>query len=358
MNALHVAYADVPSFYAAVERLDDPGLRARPVIVGGSPQKRGRVQSASAEALSSGVRLGMAIDAVHRLCPSAALVRTNMKRYREVSSLLHSTLREASRGIEVDGLAGAYLELSAAGPTNEVHARALAQRLVECVHDEVGLSLRVGIAPVKFLARLAAWESGQDGIHCVDAGDVAAFLSPLPPDRLPGVGAKTRATLAEMEIATIGKLLALDPLEVEARLGSHGRRILAYARGEDGSRVRTAPHPKSLSHEFTFDEPVLERGVVESCLARLCHSAEGSLRQQRLCARRVAIKVRYAEGETATRTRTLLRPICSAAEIHSAALRLLDRTETGMRPLHLIGIALAGLGPEHEPDAQLDLFGP
>jgi len=356
MNALRVGYADVPSFYAAVERMDDPGLRARPVIVGGSPQKRGRVQSASPEALSSGVTLGMVVDAAHDLCPSAALVRTNMKRYREVSSLLHIALREASQGIEIDGLAGAYLELSQSSSPDETQARELAQRLAEHVREQVGLPLRVGIAPVKFLARLAALESGPGGVRCIDLGDVAAFLSPLAPERLPGVGAKTRAILAEMEIATIGRLLDLDPLEVEVRLGRHGRRILAYARGEDESRIRTAPHPKSLSHEFTFDEPVLERDAVESCLARLCQTAEGSLRQQRLCAKRIAIKVRYAEGETATRTRTLLRPILSAAEMHSAALRLLDRTETGRRPLHLIGIALAGLGPEPEPDAQLNLF--
>lgn len=357
MTSLRVAYADVPCFYASVERMDDPGLRARPVIVGGSPQKRGRVQSASPEALSCGVTLGMPIDDVPALCPDAALLRTNMKRYREVSSLLHAALREATQGIEVDGLAGAYLEFSSQGPVDEAQARTLARQLAEHVRGEVGLPLRVGIAPVKFLARLAALESGVEGVRCVAAGDVAAFLSPLAPERLPGVGVKTQAILGDMQIETIGRLLDLDPRQIESRLGSHGRRILAYARGEDESRVRTAPHPKSLSHEFTFEEAVLEREVVESCLARLCQTAEGSLRQQRLCARRVAIKVRYAEGKTATRTRTLLRPILSAAEIHSAALRLLDRTETGRRPLELIGVALAELGPEPEPDAQLNLFG-
>ena len=351
-----MAYAEVPTFYVSVERQDDPALRARPVIVGGDPHKRGKVQSASHEALARGVTLGMAVEDVHQMCPEALLLRTNMKRYREISSLLHSALRGSCQGIEIDGLAGAYLELEPAALRDAESARAAAKQLSDRVREELGLPLRVGIAPVKFLARLAALESGPEGVRCLADLDVADFLSPLPAERLPGVGAKTRATFADMKIATIGELLALDVAGVEERLGRHGRRILAYARGEDEARVRTAPHPKSLSHDFTFDEPVLERAAVESCLARLCEAAEEGLRQQRLCARRVAIKLRYEEGKTATRTRTLLRPILDAGEIHFAALRLLDRTEAGRIPLRLIGIALGGLGPEPEPDAQLELF--
>ncbi|MCP4036747.1 MAG: DNA polymerase IV [bacterium] len=357
MSASKLAYAEVPSFYASVERLDDPGLRARPVVVGGSPHKRGRVQSASPEALSSGVVVGMETDDVAQVCPDAVLVRTNMKRYREISSLLHGVLREVAHGIEVDGLAGAYLELSAQQLRDEGQARALAQRLCERVRDAIGLPLRVGIAPVKFLAKVAAHESEPFDVRLVDTGDVAGFLSQLPLDRLPGVGPKTQAVFEQMSIETVGQLLARDPVEVEDRLGSHGRRILAYARGEDEAPVRTAPHPKSLSHEFTFEQPEVERSAIDSCLARLCQTAENSLRPQRLCAGRVAVKLRYAEGETTTRTRTLSRPVLSAAEMHSAALRLLDRTEAGRRPLHRIGIALTSLGPEPEPDAQLDLFG-
>lgn len=354
--AYRVAYAEVPLFYVSVERQDDPALRAQPVIVGGDPHKRGKVQSASREALSCGVTLGMPVEDVHRLCPEAHLLRTNMKRYREVSSLLHSSLRGGCRGIETNGLAGAYLELAPEALRDAESARSAAKQLADRVRDELGLPLRVGIAPVKFLARLASLESGDEGVRCVAVDEVADFLSPLPAERLPGVGAKTRATLADMQIETIGELLARDVAGIDDRLGSHGRRILAYARGEDEAQVRTAPHPKSLSHDFTFAEPVLERAAVESCLARLCTMAEAGLRQQRLCARRVAIKLRYVEGKNATRTRTLLRPILDAGEMHLAALRLLDRTETGRIPLRLIGISLGGLGPEPEPDAQLDLF--
>jgi DNA polymerase-4 len=356
VSSYRVAYVRVPSFYATVEQLDHPELRARPVVVGGSPGKRGKVQSASSDALAQGVVEGMAVEDVASVCPEAALLRTNMKRYREVASLLQISLREVSQGIEVDGLSGAYLELIGDAQGEEGQARALAQQLIDAVRDALGLPLQVGIAPVKFLAQLVAQEVDASGVHCISASEVDAFLAPLPLARLPGVGAKTRACLATMQIETIGEMLRLDARVVEAELGKHGRRILAYARGEDDSRVRTALHPKTLSHEFTFEEPVRERAHVESQLATLCQIAEGGLRKQRLCATKVAVKIRYAEGKTATRTRTLVRPVLSASEIHSAAIRLLDRTEVGVLPLALVGIALAGLGPEPEPDPQLDLF--
>ena len=348
------------SFYASVERLEDPGLRARPTLVGGNPQKGGKVQSASLEALECGVAIGMTCERALELCPDAVLRPTHMKRYREISSLLHTALRKVTDGIEIDGLAGAYFdvshEVSIAG--GEDRGREIASELRAMVRNELGLQLRVGIAPVKFMARLAAQEPNEEGFRFVADTDVASFLSGLSPERLPGVGAKTQSALARLRIDTVGKLLEMDPREVEAQLGTHGRRILAYARGEDESRVRTAAHRKTLSHEVTFDVPVLDRSAVEQQLAQLCKTAESGLRQQHLCAARVAIKLRFGTEKPATRSRKLMRPIESAAEIHAAAMRLLDRTEVGLRPLALLGIALAGLEPptEVEAAAQLDLF--
>jgi DNA polymerase-4 len=184
----------------------------------------------------------------------------------------------------------------------------------------------------------------------------AAFLAALSPSRLPGVGAKTQAIFRSLEVETVAELLALEPRLLDEKLGNHGRRILAYARGEDDSEVRSAPHPKSLSHESTFDAPQVERGELEGLLRRLCQSAETSMRQRGLRAGRVAVKVRYEDHETTTRTRTLRRPVFRSAEIYAAAERLLDRTQAGIRPIELIGIALSALAPEHEPDPQLDLF--
>ena len=355
-----IAYVEVSSFYASVERLDDPGLRGRPTLVGGSPKKAGKVQSASLEAIESGVTVGMACERALELCSNAALVPTNMKRYREVSSLLLIALRKETEGIEADGLSGAYLEVPASHAAADEQAVALdlAARLQARVRDELGLLLSVGIAPVKFLARLAAEEQSESRIHCIAESDVASFLASQPVERLPGVGAKTRTQLSEMRVKTVAELLALSPRKVEASLGRHGQRILAYARGEDDSRVRTALHQKTLSHEMTFDKPIVERAAVEALLTRLCQTAETSLRQQQLFAARVAIKLRFGPGKPETRSRKLVRPIGSAAEILAAASKLLDRTEVGRRPLELLGIALAGLGPptETEATAQLDLF--
>ena len=357
---MRVGYAKVPSFYAAVERLDDPGLRARPVLVGGNPDKGGKVQSATHEALEAGVEVGMLCERALALCPDAALCPTNMKRYRELSVLLQTSLRQVTEGIEGDGLAGAYFDIAAGSDhdDDEEDERTFARRMVKAVREDLGLGLRVGVAPVKFLARLAAEEPDDDGFRFVANDQVAAFLSVLSPERLPGVGVKTRATLASLRIQTVEQLLKLDPREVENHLGAHGRRILGYARGEDEARIRTAAHRKTLSHEVTFEEPVAKRSAIEPRLAELCQTVEAGLRQQQLCASRVAIKLRYGAGKPETRSRKLVRPIVDAAEIYSAAKRLLDRTEVGQRPVTLLGVALAGLAPpaEIEATAQLDLF--
>jgi DNA polymerase-4 len=351
-----VAYAVVPSFYASVERVDDPSLRARPVIVGGNPSKRGKVQSATDDALKSGVCVGMLVSEAVALCPDAIVSLTNMKRYRAVSSLLHSCMRNAIAALEADGLDAAYLELQRSDASDLTSARRFARLLCRRVREELGLPLKLGIAPLKYLARIAAQECGDEDFCFIAPGEEREFLYSLAPDRLPGVGAKTLATLRKLGVERVEDLAVLDGRLLEKELGNHGRRILALARGEDRSRVRSAPHPKSLSHGHTFSEANIDRRGVEEELARLCRNAETSLRQQDLCSGRVAIKIRYSDKKTETRSRILVRPILHSAEIFAACQRLLDRTQVGIRGVDLIGVALSHLGPQSEPDAQLDLF--
>jgi DNA polymerase-4 len=354
-----VIYAEVPAFYAAVERADNPALRDRPVIVGGDPKKRGNVQSATREALEAGVELGMPMSEAQARCPEAQLVRTRMPRYREVASLLTSCLAGHIETLEVSGLGGAYLDplehlesaVDEAGVVDEI-----GKRLCLGVEQQLGLPLRVGIASGKFLACLAAEEVAESGVYHLAREAEASFLARLSPARLPGVGEKTQRVLESLGVHTVGELLAVEPRILDERLGNHGRRILACARGRDDSTVRAAGHPKSLSHEFTFEEPQLERSGLEERLGILCQSAEAGMRHRGLRAGRVAIKVRYPDRETATRTRTLRRPILRSADIFAAAERLLDRTQAGSRPIQLIGLSLSQLRLEHEPDPQLDLF--
>jgi nucleotidyltransferase/DNA polymerase involved in DNA repair len=347
-----VLYVEVPSFYAAVERAIDPSLAGRPVLVGGDPRRRGVVQDASAEARAAGVEIGMPLQEALQRCPRARPVRTNMRRYREASLRLRACLRRAADGIEADGLQGAYLD--GAGLVASPHA--VAEKLREVVASELGLPLRVGIAGNRLLARLAAEEAGESGVVEVPDGSEAAFLHPLPVSRLPSVGPQTRSRLAELGVGTVGDLAGLGRGPLEEALGNRGLELLALARGHASAAVRSERFPGSHSQEATLDEPSRELPVLLDRIAALARGLEAALRLQGLAARRVAIKVRFADGETVSRSETLSHAVSAAAEIQEAAARLLDRTPAGTKPARLLGIGLSSFHRGRREDRQLELF--
>ena len=350
-----VLFAEVPQFYAAVARADDPALAGRPVLVGGDPRKRGRVQAATTDALAAGVTLEMTMLEALRQCPQARAVRTDMARYREVSRRLLAVLRGVEPHLEAFGLSGCYADLSA----QRGEAGTLAGRAIDAVAGELGLPLRVGIGTGKFLARLAAEEvRGERGVVRVPAGGERAFLDPLPASRLEGVGRKTAAALAEMGAHTIADVVALGRERLQAEFGPHGLRIHACAAGHDDQPVRAARHPKSLSRESTLRGEALDVAVFGEHLAGLSQQLEEELSRLGLAAGRVALKVRFGDHETTTRSATLPRPTASAADLRQAAARLLERTQAGARPARGIGIQLSLLAPADEADRQLDLFPP
>lgn len=349
-----LVYAEVPAFYAEIERAAHPALGDRPVLVGGDPRKRGLVQAATPDALAAGVEPGMTIvDALER-CPRARAFRTDMKRYREVSTLLHACFREAAGRFEAAGLAAAWLDVSLL-PDDP---RAVAERLAARVKTELRLPLRAGIAPVKFLARLAAEEAAPGEVRVVAPGEEAAFLDALPVERLPGVGEKTARALAALGARRVGELLALERAAVEASLGNHGLRILEYARGRDPSPVRGARLPRSVSQEGRFEQGQVDLAVLWERLRELAQGLEGKLQRQDLRARRITLKVRYADQETVTRSRTLARAVTRAGEIQERAAELLDRTQAGTRPVRLLGITLGRLALGGREEGQLELFRP
>ncbi len=348
-------FAEVPAFYAAVARADDPSLVARPVIVGGDPRKRGRVQAATADALALGVTLEMSVLEALRQCPTARAVRTDMARYREVSRRLFAVLRATSPQLEVFGLAACYAEVSSGADDAEAQAR----QLLEAVDGALGLPLRVGIGAGKFLARIAAEEVADErGFVRVAPGGEAAFLAPLPASRLDGVGRKTAAALAEMGGHTIADVVRLGRERLQTEFGPHGLRIFACASGTDAEPVRAARHPKSLSRESTLPGEPLDVAVFGEQLAGLAQQLEEELARMGLAASRIAVKIRYADQSTTTRSATLPRPTAAASELWDAARRLLGRTQAGARPARGLGIQLSRLAPAGESDRQLDLFPP
>jgi len=345
-------YATIPGFYAEVERAVQPALSDRPVIVGGDPRKRGTVQGATPDARAAGVENGMSMmDALQR-CPAARALPTNMRLYRDVSKRLHAYFRREAERVEPAGLDAAYLDLSG---THEAPAE-IAERLRRSVAEALHMPVRIGVAPLKFVAKLAAEESDSKGILCVSSHEVRSFLDPLEVDRLPGVGPRTVARLAELGVTTVAALAAFPRERVEAELGNHGLTILGYAEGRDVGALRAAPHPRSVSQESTLPAAELERDALEERLGDLALDLERSLALERLAAKRIVLKVRYGDRETTTRTRTVTQPLHRASDLLRLAAELLDRTQVGLRPIDRVGLALSSLVRLKRDDRQLTLF--
>jgi DNA polymerase-4 len=287
-----------------------------------------------------------------RLCPRARVVRTNMALYRETSRHLFACLRRAFPRLEPFGLGAAYFDVSGAGEAPETIAAGLRQQVAE----QLSLPLRVGIATGKFLARLAAEEAGESGLRRIPPGEEQAFLRPLPATRIEGVGRKTAAALAELGAETIGEVVELGSERLEGAFGMHGQRIFALASAVDDAPVRAVRHAQSLSREVTIEDESRDRGVLVERLLDLASQLEAELVRQALSAGRVALKVRYADHGTHTRSQALGSPIARAADIQALALRLLDRTQAGSRPVRGFGLQLSRLAPAAETDQQLELF--
>jgi nucleotidyltransferase/DNA polymerase involved in DNA repair len=285
-------------------------------------------------------------------CPRARALRTDMARYREMDKRLRAILVRAASKLEPAGLGAAYLEpVASSGPLEEE-----ARGLREGVARELLLPLRVGSGPVKFVARLAAEEAGPEGFHAVPPAQLAGFLQPLPVSRLPGVGPNTAARLAELGANTVGAVVALGRGPIERALGNHGLVVLATALGQGDDRVRAAAHPQSLSQEVTLPEEELDRGALGAHLRTLAERLERALALEGLATRRLALKVRYADGERVTRSCSLGRGLASATELALVAQDLLGRTQSGTRPVRLLGIAASSLARPRRDERQLDLF--
>ena len=347
-----VLFAEIAGFYAAIERVEDPSLAARPVIVGGDPRKRGRVQAATPDALVMGVQPDMPMLEALQRCPEARAIRTNMRRYREVGRELLASLRGVYPHLEKFGLGGAYAELGNVQRAPEE----IAEEMRKAVQEHLGLPLRVGLAGNKFLARLAAEEAGLTGVHRIPDGSESAFLGPLSVARLDGVGEKTASRLAELGAHTIADVVTLGRDRLQEVFGAHGLRIHALAAGEDAEPVRATRHAQSVSREATLAAGATDTPSLVEQLATLAQELEEELGRQQLAAGRVALKVRYIDQGTVTRSETLASPSTQASRFCEAAVRLLARTQAEALPVRGLGLQLTSLSPASDSDRQLDLF--
>lgn len=345
-------YAEVPGFYAEVERAARPELAGRPVIVGGDPRKRGLVQAATRDALDAGVIPGMAVEDALARCPRARALRTDMVRYREMDKRVRACFGRICERLEPAGLAAAYLDVR----DSRAPAEEIARELRAIVESEVRLPLRAGAAPTRALARIACEHAAADGFLCVAADELERFLAPLPVTCLPGVGPNTESRLVEMGAPTVGALVALGRARIERELGNHGLAILASALGQGDDRIRVARHPQTLSQEATLAAGEVDRVVLAERLRGLADRLERALALEGLVTRRVVLKLRYADGERATRTLSLDRGVATGSDLFVLAQDLLTRTHAGSRPVRLLGLAATGLERPRRDERQLSLF--
>jgi len=348
-----VGFVEVPDFHVEVARHGAPELCDRPLIVGGEPSKRGKVLALSPELRAQGLAEGMLMEEALRRLPSVAWRRTDMRRARELSGRLRAAVRREVDAVETEGLAGFYLE----APALREEALELAGRLKIRVEHETGLSLRVGVAPASFAARWAAEDAGAAGVCVIDRGDFDAYLVRQPIARLPGVGPKTGARLAELGAVDIPGLRALGADRLGVLLGPHGATLWQLACGEDPRPLRLKRHPESLSRELTFgpstrDDP----RHLGSGLERLAEKLEAALRRDGLKAGRIALRVTGPDARTVTRSRVLDPPVAEARPFLAAARVLLERTGVPPHSVRKAGLVVAGLELSGSEDRQLELF--
>jgi DNA polymerase IV len=355
MSSRAILHVDMDAFYAAVEQRDRPELRGKPVVVGADPRGRGVVSAASYEARRYGIHSAMPIGQAYRLCPHAAYLPVDMTKYVRVSAEIMAILGAFTPLVEPLSLDEAFLDVTGSrslfGSPVEI-ARAIKTR----IRAEVDLTASAGVAPNKFLAKVASDLRKPDGLVEVRPGAEAAFLRDLPISRLWGVGPAAEAALARLGARTIGELATMVPRVLVERLGSSGAHLQALARGEDDRPVVPWEDPKSVGAEETFERDTRDLARLRRTLLGQADRVAAELRGLGLRGRTVTLKVRFADFQTLTRRASASVPLADGGEIFRLAWETLVRLPRP-QPIRLIGLSVSGLQRDADP-RQLPLFGP
>jgi DNA polymerase-4 len=336
-----ILHIDMDAFYASVEQRDNARLRGRPVAVGGDPDKRGVVAAASYEARVFGVRSAMPMSRAVRLCPSLIIVHPDFTKYRTVSQQVFELFRTVTPLVEPLSLDEAYLDVTE-NAWGETLGMTVARRLKDEIRDATGLTASAGVAPNKFLAKIASGWQKPDGLTVIAPGRVEHFLQGLPVDSLWGVGPVTAGKLRERGIEKLVDLRSADPGVLREAVGSLAEWLQQLARGVDDRAVVAEHEPKSSGSENTFERDLVDLGAIRGEIDDMASRAAAWLTRHELYARTVTIKVRYDDFTTITRSHT--EPATRDAQnIRSRAVDLLERTEAGRRPIRLLGVSVHNL---------------
>ncbi len=353
--ARRIIHLDMDAFYASVEQRDDPQLRGHPVAVGGSPESRGVVAAASYEARVFGVRSAMPMARALRQCPGLVILRPDFNRYREASRKVMDILRSATPLVEPLSLDEAYLDVTE-NLWGEPLATEVAKELKRRIRTELSLTASAGVAPNKFLAKIASGWQKPDGLTVVSPGRVEAFLQKLPVEALWGVGPVTAKKLRAIGIRRLVEVRTADPAVLAATVGSLADWLKRLARGDDPREVTPDRPFKSVSAETTYAEDLRDPTTMAAELGRLAGRVAAALHKKALRARAVSIKVRYDDFTTVTRSHTGPTPTADAVEFRERAVMLLSRTEAATRPVRLLGVGTHELVAGDDPSPATGLL--
>ena len=343
----HILHADLDAFYASVEQLDDPELRGKPVVVGGSPESRGVVAAASYEARAFGIRSAMPMHTAMQRCPQAVRVSPRFDRYHEVSSQVMEIFRDITDLIEPLSLDEAFLDVSARVAPDTM-PESIAAEIRRRVAEEIGLTISVGVAASKSIAKIASDMDKPDGLTVVPPGTERDFLAPLPVRKLWGIGPKASERLNTEGIENIGDLARKSEDWFASWFGKNGPIMRALALGRDDRPVVVSRETKSISAETTLAEDTGSPEMLRELIARLSQRVARQLADADLQGRTVKLKLRLSDFTTFTRQRSLTLPEDSADVIATIASALLDRELHSGRQFRLIGVGVSGFDPPDE----------
>jgi len=337
-----ILHIDMDAFYASVEQRDKPALRGRPVAVGGDPDKRGVVAAASYEARAFGVRSAIPMARAVRLCPELIIVRPDFQRYRAASQAVFAIFGAVTSLVEPLSLDEAYLDVTE-NNWGEPLGRVVAQRLKVEIREATGLTASAGVAPNKFLAKIASAWKKPDGLTVISPERVEPFLQRLPVDALWGVGPVTAQRLRDRGIERLVDVRTADPKVLRDAVGSQSDWLRRLADGVDDRRVEPHRATKSSGTENTYSEDLTEIDEMRQEIDEMARGVAAWLARKKLSCRTVTIKVRYADFTTVTRSHTSMPPTRSADEIAERAVALLERTDAAARPVRLLGVSVHNL---------------
>ena len=336
-----IIHVDMDAFYASVEQRDNPELRGKPVVVGGQPGGRGVVAAASYEARKFGIRSAMSSQHAYRLCPNALFIKPRFDAYRAASAQIMEIFRRYTDLVEPLSLDEAYLDVT----ENKLSiplARDIARSIKDQIRNETGLTASAGVAPNKFLAKIASDFKKPDGLTVIPPERVEAFLIELPVRKFPGVGPVTEQKLAALGILTARHLKKFSREELERHFGKSGGWFYRICRGLDERLVSSDHERKSLGAEDTFSKDLTEIPEMENELRTIAGKVAGRLEKRELEGRTVTLKVTYSDFEKITRSKTMPDAVSTEDELFAIGCELLRLTEAGPeKPVRLLGLQLS-----------------